>query len=236
VLKAALFDLDGTLLRVNTAEFTAEYLKEVALAVTPAVNPDFFTRALLASTSVMIGNRDPGVTNQEVFWKDFRQRMGNRFDNALPFFEEFYASRFQELSRVVRPGASSRPAVEAALGRGLRIVLATQPVFPAAAVQHRMAWAGVDELPWDFVTSYEEMHFCKPHLEYYLEIASRLGVDPRECLMIGNDVQEDLVAASVGMRSCLVTDCLINTQNVDYNVEWSGPLSHLADWLAGADL
>lgn len=120
MLKAVLFDLDGTLLRVNTSEFTAEYLKEVALAVAPAVDPVFFTTALLASTSMMIGNRDPGVTNGEVFWKDFRKRMGNGFDNALPFFEEFYASKFPGLSRIVRAGASARPVVQAALDRGLR--------------------------------------------------------------------------------------------------------------------
>jgi len=35
VLKAVLVDPDGTLLRVNTSEFTMEYLKEVALAVAP---------------------------------------------------------------------------------------------------------------------------------------------------------------------------------------------------------
>ena len=236
MLKAVLFDLDGTLLRVDTSEFTVEYLKEVALAVAPAVDPVFFNTALLASTSMMIGNRDPAVTNEEVFWEDFRKRMGNGFDNAMPFFEEFYVTKFPGLSRVVRPGASTRPVVQAALDRGLRIVLATQPVFPIAAVRQRMAWAGVEDLPWEFVTSYEEMHFCKPQPEYYLEIAQRLGVEPGECLMVGNDVQEDLVAASVGMRACLVTDCLVNPQNADYQADWSGPLSHLAEWLAGSDL
>ena len=31
------------------------------------------------------------------------------------------------------------------------------------------------------------MHYCKPNPNYYLEISEKIGVDPRDCLMIGDD-------------------------------------------------
>lgn len=232
VLKAVLFDLDGTLLRINTGHFMNEYLKEVGAAVAPHVDPGPFIVGLMASTSVMMANKDTSATNSEVFWEDFTRRMGDSIEIVKPVIEDFYANRFGSLSRVVQPGDWSRKAVLAALGRGLRIGVATQPVFPLSAVRQRMSWAGVDDLPWDFVASYEELHFCKPNPDYFREIAERLGLSPEECLMVGNDVEEDLAAASTGMRTGLVTDFLVNAQNKEYSTDWSGTLAELPGWLA----
>lgn len=233
-MQAVLFDLDGTLLEMDTAVFAAEYLKEVGGAVAPVVNPVRFAADLMASTGAMIGNSDPGLTNREVFWADFRPRMGDAYEAVMPLIEEFYAGKFRTLSRVARPGRSARDAVKAALDRGFRIVLATQPVFPLSAVRDRMAWAGVEDLPWEFVTSYEEMHFCKPRPEYFLEIAGRLGLPAGECVMAGNDVEEDMAASRAGMMTCLVTDFLVNPRNIDFKPDWSGSLRELAGWLSKA--
>ena len=42
-----------------------------------------------------------------------------------------------------------------------------------------------------------------------------LDLDPEECIMVGNDVTEDMVARHVGMKVFLITDCLINKENED---------------------
>lgn len=233
MLKAVLFDLDGTLLRINTGDFMNEYLKEVGAAVAASVDPGRFIVGLLTSTSIMMANNSASATNSEVFWNDFSRRMGDSTEILKPVMEDFYTNRFGSLSRVVQLGDWSRKAVQAALDRGLRIAVATQPVFPLSAVRQRMSWAGVDDLPWDFVASYEYMHFCKPNPGYFREIADRLGLSPEECLMVGNDVEEDLAAASTGMRTGLVTDFLVNAKNKEYSTDWSGPLADLAGWLSG---
>ena len=44
-------------------------------------------------------------------------------------------------------------------------------------------------------------------------------MEPEECMMIGNDVVEDLVAAELGIRVFLLTDCLINKKQADIS-EW----------------
>ncbi len=45
------------------------------------------------------------------------------------------------------------------------------------------------------------MHATKSHPAYYLEIAQRLGRQPAECLMVGDDWRLDIVsAAAAGMQ------------------------------------
>jgi FMN phosphatase YigB (HAD superfamily) len=232
LLKAALFDLDGTLLPVETGEFMNEYLKEMASAVRQAVEPQRFVHSLLASTAKMVADRNPAVTNADVFWADFNVRLGDCIEELRPLIEKFYSERFSELARVASPRPQlARRVVQTALDSGLRIALATNPVFPLTAIRQRMTWEGVDDQPWEVVTCYEEMHFCKPNPEVYLEIAEKLGVQPEECLMAGNDAEEDMVAGSVGMKTYLVTDYLIGAPRDNLKVDWTGSLDGLVDWL-----
>lgn len=231
MLKAVLFDLDGTLLPVDTETFMGEYLKAIGAAVAPVTDPQRFIRALLTGTEAMLTDRNPQLTNFDVFWTDFRPRLKDCIEDLEPVMDRFYAETFPTLRRVVSHNGRARKAVMEALNRGFRIALATNPVFPARAIRERMAWAGVDDLPWNLVTAYEDMHFCKPHPEYYLEIAERLKVRPEECLMVGNDTGEDICAAGVGMRACLVTDYLIDSGGNDFRPEWTGPLEELPGWL-----
>jgi Cys-tRNA(Pro) deacylase len=238
LLRAVLFDLDGTLLQVHTEEFMREYLKEIAGAAAPVVDPGRFTGALLESTGVMMVNRDPALTNEQVFWEDFRTRMADCHGALEPLLNEYYAVQYKELARLTSASPLARQVVQAVLAGGLRIVLATNPLFPRSAIYDRMAWAGVVDLPWELVTSYEEMHYCKPHPEYYREIAGRLGLPPEDCLMVGNDMEKDIApAAAAGMLTYLVTDYLSNPQQVDYRglVDWYGSLDELYHWLTGAD-
>ena len=52
--------------------------------------------------------------------------------------------------------------------------------------------------------------------DYYKEVLRRANLDAADCLMVGNDVAEDMIAgAKAGLRGFLLTDCLINTPNAD---------------------
>ena len=94
-------------------------------------------------------------------------------------------------------------------------MLATNPLFPAIATESRIRWAGLNKDDFELYTTYENSCFCKPNLDYYREILSRLGLQPEECLMVGNDVGDDMVARELGMQVFLLTDCLINKTNAD---------------------
>ena len=104
----------------------------------------------------------------------------------------------------MRPQDGAREAVQTALELGLKVAIATNPIFPRSAIFERMRWAGIDDLPVHLVTTYEDMHAAKPNLAYFLETAERLGVSPAEALMVGDDRVLDMVAADVGMKTFYV--------------------------------
>ena len=114
---------------------------------------------------------------------------------------------------------------------GFDLILATNPIFPAIATQSRIRWAGM--LPEDFrlVTTYENSHFCKPNPNYYRQILHNLNLQPEECLMVGNDVAEDMVARELGMKVFLLTDCLINRKNLPTDSYPQGSFEALMDYI-----
>ena len=114
---------------------------------------------------------------------------------------------------------------------GLRVALATNPVFPSSATEHRIHWAGLVPEDFELFTTYENSNYCKPNPRYYESVAERLKVDPKECLMVGNDVSEDMVAEKIGMKVFLLTDCLINKNNEDISVYPSGGFAELLKYI-----
>ena len=111
--------------------------------------------------------------------------------------------------------------------RGLRVALATNPIFPAVATESRIHWAGLEPEDFELYTTYENARYCKPNLSYYRDIAEQLGLAPEECLMVGNDVTEDMAAQALGMQVFLLTDCLINAGQKDISVYPSGGFPEL---------
>ncbi|MEG0372037.1 MAG: hypothetical protein RR645_07070 [Clostridium sp.] len=63
------------------------------------------------------------------------------------------------------------------------------------------------------------MNFCKPSVGYYYQILDIISKKPLECMMVGNDVQEDIIASKTGMKTYLITNNIINRtgEEVDSN-------------------
>jgi HAD superfamily hydrolase (TIGR01549 family) len=108
-----------------------------------------------------------------------------------------------------------------------KMVIATNPLFPKKAILQRIKWAGLDPEQFSYITCYEEMHYSKPNVEFYREIVDELDLNPAECIMIGNDVQEDMIAGKLGMTTYLVDDYIIDHNDDDINPNWRGSLAQL---------
>ena len=80
-------------------------------------------------------------------------------------------------------------------------------------------------------TTYENSNYCKPNPMYYKEILDKIGCKAEQCLMVGNDVDEDMVAQSIGMKVFLLTDTLINKQNKDISVYKNGSFDELKEYI-----
>ena len=232
VIRAVLFDLDGTLLHIDTARFIEAYTRLLGGWFARWIAPERFVSHLLAATWKMMENRDPRRTNKEVFDEAFYPAVGMSAETMAPHLAEFYAQEFPKLREMAGPpDPAAREAVSVVLAHGLAAVIATHPIFPAVAIRARMEWAGVADLPFTLVTSYETSHFCKPYPEYFREVAASIRCDPRECLFVGNDVMEDTAARRVGMQTYLVADHLTNRNSVRAGAGPMGMLRELPGFL-----
>lgn len=82
------------------------------------------------------------------------------------------------------------------------------------------------------LTTYENIGWCKPNLDYYREVLRRAGLKAEECLMVGNDAGEDMVAAESGMKVFLLTDCLINKSGEDISRYPNGSFEELKNYVS----
>ena len=152
----------------------------------------------------------------------------------MPLFEEFYHTDFELAQESC--GYTDRAAATVGLCRalGFQTALATNPIFPAVATRARIRWAGLKAEDFALIPTYENSRSCKPNLLYYREVTEKLEVSPEECLMVGNDVQEDMVARELGMRVFLLTPCMINKQGKDIAQYPHGDFPELTHFLETA--
>ena len=225
--KAIFFDLDGTLLPMDMDIFTKAYFKELCISLGKyGVGADKLIQSVWAGTKAMVSN-DGSCFNEKRFWDCFLSLTGIVSDTIFEETDYFYSHEFNKAKVVTGENPLARAAVEAAGEKGRIVVLATNPLFPYAAQLSRISWIGLEEKDFALITSYESDCFCKPNPQYYLDICRRLELEPEDCLMIGNDVNEDMLASKVaGMDGYLVTDCLIPGDR-----EWDGPRGSFAQMI-----
>ena len=232
---AILFDLDGTLLPMDQDAFTGSYFSNLAAkAATKGYQPNALIDTVWAGTAAMVKN-DGAKTNDAVFWELFAAKYGGDALNDIPFFEEFYRTDFQKVRELCGFAPMAKEIVHSLKARGLRVILATNPLFPAIATESRIRWAGLEPEDFELYTTYENSCHCKPNPEYYKDIMTELNLVPEECVMVGNDVGEDMIAEKLGMKVFLLTDCLINKQNEDISKYPHGGFDELKVFLDGLE-
>jgi FMN phosphatase YigB (HAD superfamily) len=215
MLQAILFDLDGTLLPMDNEYFIKVYMRLLAKAAVPwgYTDSEGMLKSLWDGVMAMIQNQGKH-SNFDAFWQVFSDQQGKRSLQDLDKFDHFYRTDFHQAKSATSPNALAATAVALAREKAQRVILATNPIFPRSADESRLSWLGLKAEDFDLVTDYENSRFCKPNPAYYREILEQFQLDPAQCLMIGNNVQEDWAAANaVGMPGYLVTDWLIGKED-----------------------
>jgi len=235
VYKTLLFELDGTLLPMDLDAFLKAYFHGIARKFAHLLPPDKLISDILHGTTSMVMNCDRNCTNREAFWTDFAARAGSPAGVLEPMFDEFYERDFPSLKQVTGANPLARPLMESLFRKGFRVAITTNPIFPERAIRERLRWLEIDDLPFDLVTTYELMHFCKPNPDYYREVLELLAAAPGDCLMVGNDVEEDLAAGSLGIKTFLVEDCLLNPKNLPIRADYRGSFTDLVAYLDDLD-
>lgn len=223
-IKTILFDLDGTLLPMDRDGFEKAYIGSFAAFTNEFITPEQLGTALLSATHELVSNTEKTAVNEERFFKIFRGYLEqDAYDKLHAAMDAYYDEHFDVVKEMTKVSNAMVESVAYLKSKGYDIILATNPIFPRVATDKRIAWAGLDLEDFKDVTRFEENHFCKPQLAYYQEIIEDNQLDPETCLMVGNDVEEDLIAAQLGMKTMLLVDDLIH-RNPDEAIvcDWQG--------------
>ncbi|MCL1846543.1 MAG: HAD family hydrolase [Coriobacteriia bacterium] len=229
-----LFDLDGTLLQVTQDAFIGTYIAEIRKVFTRlGLDADLAVKALWAGTLAMVLN-DGSTFNIQRFWQTFTEYLElseDRLSTVEAECDRFYTHEFNVVEQVTTPNSIAKRLVHSLKAKGYTVVLATNPLFPACAVETRLNWIGLKPQDFALVTHYANSTYCKPSLGYYQEIFTKIGKTPQQCLMVGNNPVEDMSVAELGTETFLVTDCLESEGEVDITTFRHGSFTELEEYL-----
>ena len=230
-LKAVLFDLDGTLLPMDQDRFMELYMESLCRKLAPlGYDAELLSRAIWHGIRAMYRNKGKHA-NGAVFWNTFKKHYPDMHEDTAACLDSYYEKDFDKLSSVATPDPDAKKAVEYIRAQGLRVTLATNPLFPRVATEKRIKWSGFEEKDFEFFGSYEDSKYTKPNPDYYRSIYERMGLKPCECLMVGNDVDEDMAARELGMKVFLLTDHMINRHNKDISDYPHGDFNDLIEYI-----
>ena len=234
MIDTILFDLDGTLIRMSQDAFLEAYLKRLSkVFIGLGLNPEEAIKALWAGTKAMVQN-DGSVLNSKRFWDAFSAYLkldDSKCQACETACDDFYSGAFNEVKAIIEPTDVSKRVVHAMNEKGYNVVLATNPVFPFCAVESRLKWIGLDAYDFKHISYYTNSSFCKPNLNYYREIFTKIGKTPVQCLMIGNSPAEDMCVGGLGAETFLVTGYLESAGDFDISAYKHGSPEELEDYL-----
>lgn len=223
-----LFDLDGTLLPMDMKAFERAYFKGLS-EIVPEFEMEELVRLIWSGTKEMVLN-DGTKPNAVRFAEKFTSESGIRYEDAETRFMDYYAGAFNDCAAVCPITDTGRDIVKVLQQKGYTVAVATNPIFPEIAMAARLRWVGLDIAQFPRVSTFENSSHAKPNPEYYREFCEKLGAKPEDCIMIGNDVEEDGIARSLGIEVMLVTDCLLNKKSLPYDDYPTGTLLDVLAW------
>ncbi len=232
---AVFFDLDGTLVSERTGVREARTavgarLIELGLWQKPA-------SAFADTIEMVIG----GILEDNDWQWPLWLHAGEWLTRSLSVVDlRVSDDEFSELADVYRNERSDRAA---AIDGWLEVLAAARAHGPIGLITNfsdgpmqrdKIRGAGL-EGQFDGVYISGEVGVWKPEPGIFEHAAKDLGVDPRDCVHIGNNVQSDVEGAlAAEMRAVLVEeDDRARPEGLDGDVVWCDDLHEVAVWLRG---
>lgn len=225
-----LLDLDDTLLNTNLAA----YFQALSNHLASQIEPDLMLRALISGMRAMNENEDFSRTLQEVFEAEFFAQVDISPDNLQPALEDFYDNIFPTLSGWTSQIPEAKAFVDWAFSKGYRIAIATDPLLPPKTTHHRLRWAGFDPAQFELISTLDNFHFSKAHAAYYAEVLGRMGWPEGAVLMVGDDMERDILPAKKLGLAAFHAD-VESTSPLGVEAGVRGSLADLRVWLESAE-
>jgi FMN phosphatase YigB (HAD superfamily) len=241
MIKAVLIDLDNTMILFDETAFYKRYMERVIPFFDDLVPAEQFRDRLLRGIRGLLQNNGE-ISNRDFFLDIFCAEYQDRRQPIWERFIQFYRTEYEKIPVDVKIPAGLESLLDQLSIWDLRVVVATNPLFPEIAQHKRLAWAALDPTRFDLLTHLDNSCFVKPHRGYYLQICDMIGVPPHACLMVGNDAVNDMVAGTVGMKTFLTTEAGVidygavtkgrSIRGQSYPADHSGPLADVIELMS----
>jgi phosphoglycolate phosphatase-like HAD superfamily hydrolase len=147
-LEGILFDLDNTLILFDETEFFDHYFRIIPQSFSDIMPHELFLEKLLDATRVLLEN-DGHTLNVHCFMNFFAQGFENRQKEIWDRFLHFYATDYDQLQALVTLPSGLQSVFQQLESNGLKLVVATNPIFPLSVQLKRLAWAGLETVSFD---------------------------------------------------------------------------------------
>jgi len=209
MIKAILLDLDNTLLLNPDKVFAQAFLQGVTSHFQQAHGLESADQMHRASLKGLADAHDGTQSNMARMETLFQHASALSAEAARETWAAFYATAYPSLLETcIEPVAGAASLIESLREAGAAIVIATNPIYPEAAIRARMAQAGlpIEHGVYALVTGAELMHYPKSDPAYYAEILGRIGIEPYEALMVGDSLTNDIQPAhTIGVHTFHIT-------------------------------
>lgn len=233
-----LFDLDDTLLGNNMDQFLPAYLKALSAHMAAYADPRRLVQTLMDASGQMTANLRPDRTLEEVFAAGFYPPLGIEKEQVRGLLERFYAEEFPKLRSFAQFRPEAVDLVKTIRSRGYQVAIATNPLFPLAAVTHRLSWAGFPPQgnPFLVIPSYDGFHYAKPNPAFFAELMAKLAWPEGPVVMVGDDIDLDITAAhQAGLATYWVAPRNISPPDSRPFPDGHGDLTEFLPWLQATD-
>ncbi len=212
MMKTYFFDLDDTLLKLNWPVFEKAYYGGLARAFSALISPEKTIDYIYQSYLYMVAVIDQR-SNKEKFYAKMAELSGIEAKVLMAKENAYYENEYDKLQSITTKNETMVQALRRLQEKKYPIIIASQPVFPALATHKRLAWLGFDAAEFLKVTTFETERACKPSLAYYQNLLNEFNLQPADCVMVGNDRKEDMVATQLGMAGILIVDDILDSED-----------------------
>lgn len=213
MIKAVMFDLDGTLLPMNEEEFTRGYFGLLYKNAAPfGYEKDEFIKTVLTGTHLMRKN-DGKATNEEVFWKYFASVYGEDKLKDKAIFDKFYLTDFAKTKAFCSENPKAKEIVDYCRKKAEKVIVASNPLFPKEAMEWRLKFAGLEPDCFDYISEYANSSYSKPNPLFLKEVLDKNELKPDEVVYFGNsEIEDGRPAEELGIKVFMVGDYVVEDQ------------------------
>ncbi|MCD8119836.1 MAG: HAD family hydrolase [Lachnospiraceae bacterium] len=215
-MNTIIFDLDGTLLPMEQDAFEDTFYKSLHHYFQGlGYESEALKNALENGMTAMLENNG-FQSNREAFETVIDTAYGKKASKFFRDYKKYFRKDFDIARLNTRPIPDAPNCIRTLQTKGYSLVLASSPFLPEEAILKELDWAGLSRHDFLYIATYENSCYAKTNLQFYRSLPKKIGRTPGDCLVVGNDVAEDMCAVAVGFDVFLIKDCLVNRKELDY--------------------